>query len=138
VLIGFTTTDVRCRAGESACGAANAVAGADYTGQLRLTATLRITDKNNSEVPGGGTESATVQDTSFPVTAPCGATASTSLGSTCAISTSANAVVPGVVQAAGKRAIWEMGQVQVFDGGASGVAGASDATLFEDQGVFVP
>jgi hypothetical protein len=31
-----------------------------------------------------------------------------------------------------------MGPVQVFDGGASGVAGAADATLFEDQGIFVP
>jgi hypothetical protein len=38
----------------------------------------------------------------------------------------------------GKRTICQLGQVQVYDGGASGVAGASDATLFEDQGVFVP
>jgi len=59
------------------------------------------------------------------------------VGSTCAVSTSANAVMPGSV-IAGKRAIWELGQVQVFDGGASGTAGASDATLFEDEGVFVP
>jgi len=36
------------------------------------------------------------------------------------------------------RAIWQMGQVQVFDGGASGTAGAADATLFEDEGVYVP
>jgi hypothetical protein len=28
--------------------------------------------------------------------------------------------------------------VQVFDGGSSGTAGAADATLFEDEGVFVP
>jgi hypothetical protein len=28
--------------------------------------------------------------------------------------------------------------VQVYDGGASGKAGSNDATLFEDQGVFVP
>jgi hypothetical protein len=39
---------------------------------------------------------------------------------------------------AGRRAIWQLGQVQVYDGGASGVAGASDATLFMDQGVFIP
>jgi hypothetical protein len=31
-----------------------------------------------------------------------------------------------------------MGQVQVYDGGASGAAGAADATLFEDEGVYVP
>jgi hypothetical protein len=31
-----------------------------------------------------------------------------------------------------------MSQVQVFDGGATGNAGASGATLFEDEGVYVP
>jgi hypothetical protein len=31
-----------------------------------------------------------------------------------------------------------MGQVQVYDGGASGAVGAADATLFEDEGVYVP
>ena len=36
------------------------------------------------------------------------------------------------------RAIWQFGQVQVYDGGPNGVAGAKDATLFEDQGVFAP
>jgi hypothetical protein len=39
---------------------------------------------------------------------------------------------------AGQRAIWQLGAVQVYDGGASGVAGAPDATLFMDQGIFVP
>jgi hypothetical protein len=80
---------------------------------------------------------ATVSDTSFPVTVPCAATADVNLGATCSVATSASAVLPGSVQS-GKRAIWALGQVQVFDGGASGVAGASDATLFEDQGIFVP
>jgi hypothetical protein len=49
----------------------------------------------------------------------------------------ANAVEPGAVQT-GTLAVWELGPVQVHDGGASGVAGAADATLFEEQGVFVP
>ena len=48
-----------------------------------------------------------------------------------------NAIVPGAVVEGG-RANWEFGDVQVFDGGASGVAGASDARLFARQGVFVP
>ena len=30
------------------------------------------------------------------------------------------------------------GQLQAFDGGASGIAGAADATLFEVQGIFIP
>jgi hypothetical protein len=53
------------------------------------------------------------------------------------VSTTANAVAPGSVQA-GHRSVWEFGQMSVFDGGSSGVAGAADATLFEDQGIFVP
>ena len=68
------------------------------------------------------------------------ATSDTALGGTCTINTSANAVQPGIFPQGPvpKRAVVELGQVQVFDGGASGTAGASDATLFEDQGVFVP
>ena len=38
----------------------------------------------------------------------------------------------------GKRATWELGKVQIYDGGASGFAGGSGATLFATQGVFVP
>jgi len=45
--------------------------------------------------------------------------------------------VPGAV-AEGKRSNWQLSQVQVFDGGPSGTAGDSGATLFETQGLFVP
>jgi hypothetical protein len=34
--------------------------------------------------------------------------------------------------------IFQIIRMEVYDGGASGVPGSSDATLFEDQGVFVP
>jgi dipeptidyl aminopeptidase/acylaminoacyl peptidase len=108
----------------------------DYTGELQVDAPLRITDWSNSPYPGGR-EPGTVSDTHFPVTIPCTTTADTSIGSTCSVSTSANAVVAGSVES-GNRAIWQMGQVRVLDGGASGLAGSSDATLFMDQGVFVP
>jgi hypothetical protein len=37
-----------------------------------------------------------------------------------------------------KRSIWALGTVQVFDGGASETAGAADAHLFEQQGLFIP
>jgi hypothetical protein len=133
VLINVSTTDVRCQPVETACGSANAAGGADYTGQLQLDQTLRITDRLNGP---SQTEQGTVQDAHFRVTIPCTATADTSFGSTCAISTSANAVIPGSTQT--ENAIWELGQVQVFDGGVQGTAGASDANLMEDEGVFVP
>jgi hypothetical protein len=133
VPINVSTTDVRCRNGTStACGSANAAAGPDYSGQLQETTMLRITDRDYSP-----TDSGTTQDIPFGIAVPCSATTDPAIGSACGISTSANSVVPGSVKS-GKRATWQLARVEVLDGGASGVAGASDATLFEDQGVFVP
>jgi Tol biopolymer transport system component len=105
----------------------------DYTGELTLSPGLRITDKNNAG-PGPGT----VSDTTLPVTIPCAATTDTTIGSTCSLSTTVNSVYPGAV-VAGKRAIWQLGQVRVYDGGTDGLASTTaDNTLFLDQGVFVP
>jgi hypothetical protein len=101
-----------------------------YSGELALQGALRITDRNNTPNPGGP-GAATVQDGSFPVTVPCAT-------SHCAVATTANAVMPGSVLE-GKRAIWELGQVQVYDAGADGLASTTgDNTLFMDEGVFVP
>ena len=44
---------------------------------------------------------------------------------------------PGIARE-GKRAIWELSQVQVFDGGADGDADTADNTLFAVQGTFAP
>ena len=45
--------------------------------------------------------------------------------------------MPGVVKEI-RRANWQIGQVQVFDGGADGVVSTNPNTLFAVQGVFVP
>ncbi len=82
-------------------------------------------------------EVGTGQDTSFAVTVPCTGTAGTGVGSTCSIDTTADAVLPGVVKEI-RRSIWQLGQVQVFDGGADGVVSTNPNTLFAVQGVFVP
>ena len=133
VLIDVGTTDVRCRtASATACASANATADPDYAGQLRETASLRLTDRDYSP-----TDSGTTEDVPFSVNVPCSPTSNTAIGSSCAVSTSANAVAPGAVKT-GMRAIWQMGQAQVYDGGSSGVAGASDEALFEIQGLFAP
>ena len=137
VLIVSSGTDVRCLAGVATCGAANAADGPDYTGQLQGTAQIRITDHWNAVGPAGGPDPATVTDIPFPVNAGCVATASNTIGGTCSISTGANAVVPGSVLD-GKRAVVEIAQLQINDGGASGTAGAADAELFEVQGIFIP
>jgi hypothetical protein len=140
LVIDVLTTDVRCKLPvNTICGSANAAAGPDYTGQLQATVDLlRITDHYNGDPYGQLTEAATVIDLpQFPIPFSCHATPGTSVGSICGTKTSANALFPGSVQS-GSRAIWELGQVHVYDGGASGQAGSNDATLFMDEGIFVP
>jgi hypothetical protein len=137
VLIIAQGTDIRCRPGTTACGSANAVDGADYTGQLEGTATIRISDHWNAVVAGGGPDAATVVDIPFPVVTGCAATASTSIGATCTANTSANATVPGAVKDT-KRAVVEIGQLQINDGGPDGVATTVPNQLFSVQGIFIP
>jgi hypothetical protein len=123
VALTVAATDVR-RAGTLA----------DYTGELEARLDLRITDRNNGT---GGNDSATVQDLTRSLAVPCAATGG-SAGATCSLSTSLDAVTPGVV-VEGKRAIWQLGKVEVRDGGPDGDADttAGNAT-FAVQGVFVP
>ncbi len=122
VNIRFDVTDVRRRPSLS-----------DYTGQLRGTVTLRITDRRNGPAQN---QVATVSDLPLNVTVPCAGTTGT-IGSTCSTTTSANAVLPGMVTE-GKRTLWDVGDVSVFDGGPDGQASTLDNTLFLKQGVFVP
>ena len=107
---------------------------ADYAGQLQGSITLRITDRLNG---AGGDEIGTVTDVPLRVTVPCTVTADTTIGSGCYVSTTADAVLPGMVSES-KRTIWQIGDVRVFDGGADGQAGTQDNTPFLRQGVFVP
>jgi hypothetical protein len=107
---------------------------ADYTGQLQATTTVRITDRLSGP---SVTETGTGSDLDLPVTVPCAATGSTTVGATCSISTTFDAVTPGLVPE-GKRSVWELGRVRVNDGGADGVVATAPNTLFATQGVFVP
>ena len=68
---------------------------------------------------------------------PCTSTASTSIGSTCSLVTTADAITPGIV-AESKRAMWQLGQVQLLDGGSDGVASTTPNSPFAAQGVLVP
>ena len=106
----------------------------DYTGELQVQGAVRITDKASGPLQN---EAATGFDTEFPAAVPCVATASTTVGSTCSLTSSFNAIVPGTVVER-KRATWQLGKVQVFDGGTTEVAGDSGASLFATQGIFVP
>ena len=137
VNITANISDVRCKAGTTACGNANAADGADYTGQVQGNATIRITDHYNAVAPGGGTDAATVVDIPFPVPAQCANTASTAEGGLCTANTSANATVPGAVKDA-KRANVEVGQITITDGGPDGQNGTTPNTLAFVQGIFIP
>jgi hypothetical protein len=110
-----------------------------YTGELQANPSLRMTDRYNSAEPATQpfTDPATTSDVSFPFTVPCADTGPATVGSTCSVETTANAVLAGLVSES-RRTIWEMDQIQVFDGGADGVASTSGNTLFETQSVFVP
>jgi hypothetical protein len=106
----------------------------DYSGELEANPTLQITDRQSG---AAGDEPATVSDFAFPVTVPCTETADTTVGATCAVTTTADSLVPGAVSE-GKRAIWELGPIDVSDGGADGLTSTEDNTVFARQGVFVP
>jgi hypothetical protein len=137
VLILASMNDVRCKAGVSTCAGVNTSGGNDYTGQLQVRITHRITDKDNN-APSGGSTAATTLESPFNATVPCVTTPDPGIGGDCSLTTTANTLSPGSVKS-GMRAIWEVNQTQVFDGGPDGVVStASGNALFAIQGVFVP
>jgi hypothetical protein len=80
----------------------------------------------------------TTQETPISFNASCAPTADTTVGATCTADTTMEALLPGSVKE-GLRAIWELGQIRVYDGGADGDADTpSGDTLFATQGIFVP
>jgi glucose/arabinose dehydrogenase len=120
-----TITDVRNRVGLS-----------DYAGQLQVRLPLRITDLDNAP-PAGGSAAGTTQDGTFAFTVPCTTNADPAVGSTCTLTTTADAVTSGVIKES-LRTIWQLGQLDVLDGGPDGLVSTNDNTVFMRQGVFVP
>jgi WD40 repeat protein len=109
----------------------------DYTGALRVSLPLRITDKNNNPAPGGP-GAATTQPFQYDFNVPCTATADPQVGSDCALTTTADSLTPGTILE-GRRAIWQIGRARVDDAGPDGNPGtATDNTVFAVQGVFIP
>jgi virginiamycin B lyase len=124
VRIAASATDVRLKAGLG-----------DYTGELQANVKLRLTDRASGLAVN---EPATVQDFVYTFKVPCQTTAGATIGSTCSVATSADAIQPGTVRESA-RTIWQLGDVELFDGGPDGVASTTQGnTLFQQQGVFVP
>jgi Tol biopolymer transport system component len=116
VRLNVNVTDVRSAGGLG-----------DYAGALEARPVLRITDRDNAPNPGG-LGPGTVTDQPFPFAVPCTPTADTTVGSTCAVATTAETVVPGAVKE-GKRTIWALDGFEVRDG---------NGAPFLRQGLFAP
>jgi hypothetical protein len=108
----------------------------DYDGEIRMQVGVRVTDKNNTPHPGGS--GAGTGSFVLGWTIQCRRTDTTAYAGACTLATTADALVPGMVKELA-RAIWQLDQVRVFDGGADSDADtAADNRLFLVQGVFVP
>ena len=140
VAVQFDATDIRCAGSSAACPSGS---GSDYAGKLLARASVRITDRANGP---GEDENGTVTDTLLELPVTCVSTASATIGGRCALNTTLDALIPGVVRE-GKRAVWQLGQVSALDAGPNGTGygsgcpatcGDGDERAFLRQGIFVP
>jgi hypothetical protein len=140
VSVTFEATDVRCAGTSTACPSGQ---GSDYTGKLLARTSMRITDKANGP---GEDENGTMVDTLLQMPVTCVGTAPSTIGSTCALNTTLDALIPGLVREK-DRSIWQLGQVTVRDAGPNGSGygagcptscGDGDEATFLRQGIFVP
>jgi hypothetical protein len=118
-IVKAQTADVRFEV--SLTDVRNANDLSDYTGALQPRATVRLTDRDGG-VPG------TTADFPFAFSMPCAATASTTTGASCAVTTTANSVLPGAVTSS-ERTVWALDTFEVRD---------ADGARFATQGLFVP
>jgi hypothetical protein len=111
--------------------------GADVTSLAKI----RISDHFNTTTgqPCAATTScpATVQDLDFTVPVACTTTADPTIGSTCAVSTSADTVVPDVTKE-NKNSIVQVFRLRAKDAGANGVPGDTDDRDATMQGIYIP
>lgn len=120
-------------------------AGSDYDpnplgADLTLYARIRTTDIGScSPAPCGGSydKPATATEIDFTVPVTCTGTSDPSLGSTCAVSTTADTLMPGFVREGG-RTVVQAFRFRVDDSGPNGIRADGDDRLFAQQGVYVP
>ena len=105
----------------------------DYTGELEALIGLRITDRLNGPT---GTTPATIIDAPLRFVFACAPTAA-DIGGECNVTTSLDTITPGLITE-GKRAVWQLAGLNVYDGGPDGDADTADNTLFAVEGLFAP
>jgi TolB protein len=143
-LINVSLTDVRCQKTSTGCSGG---ALSDYSGSLLFETNFRVTDKNNGPTGVGPSANGTVTDMPMSFGVPCAVTSATTVGSTCSVSTSIDAVLGGTTAVDdGKRAIWELrgfsdgaGIFKLWDGGPDGNGQTTgDNSLYAVGGLFFP
>jgi dipeptidyl aminopeptidase/acylaminoacyl peptidase len=109
-----------------------------YNREVRMELRVRITDRNNTPHPGGP-GAATASDRTLGWTLPCFRPEGQPMApGQCAIAVWDDALAPGLIPE-GKRTLWEIDQIRVFDGGADQDADTlADNRLLGVQGLFIP
>jgi hypothetical protein len=135
VVPSLSITDVRCKPGvdASVCDSANAADGPDYSGDVLISGTARVTDHYNG---ANLTDPATVQDIPFVANFLCRNSADTSTGGVCDVPPPP--CLGCFPTPEGNRQVIEFSQIEVRDGGKDGNTGTEDNTVFMRQGVFIP
>jgi hypothetical protein len=105
-------------------------AGTDVT----LVERLRLSDAFNGPAQN---DAGTTNDFDFPVGANCATTPDPAVGSTCSVSTSADAVTPGSIRE-GREMVLQSFRLRLNDAGANNVRGDGDDRAFAQQGVYIP
>ncbi len=102
--IEVSITDVRCKNYFTGC---NQILG-DYTSFVNLALNFQITDRSAAGM------AATVEQHVVTAQVPCTATADTTVGSTCQVTTNINSILPGSI-VPGKRASWVVLDAIIYD-----------------------
>jgi hypothetical protein len=149
IKVAVSLNDVRCTSDLASASPGVCPFGAlgAYTGTVAAIYPMRLTDHCNDLPPGVPPSCpappglpATVLEFDFPVKIDCAAPTPgppPQPGSTCAIDTTFNAILPGSIPTSQRMNI-QVGAVRVIDGGKDGDVGTPDNTTFVEQGVFVP
>jgi hypothetical protein len=107
---------------------------ADYGGELELRMRMRLTDRAS----GAGPDAGTIPLVPLTTAVPCETNTDPLIGGSCRLDTTLDSLFGGNAVIEGARGIWELEQVQLFDGGPDDMAWTQANRLFEVQGLFVP